>query len=64
MFIVRDNLGLNTILGFSQGFNTQYYRRVFVHSPKRRQKVLLMKKRKILEQKTIILIVPQTLYLQ
>jgi len=25
MFIVGDNLGLNTILSFSKGFNTQYY---------------------------------------
>lgn len=28
MFIVGDNLGLNTILGFSKGFNTEYYCRV------------------------------------
>ncbi|EZA46632.1 hypothetical protein X777_04173 [Ooceraea biroi] len=28
MFIVGDNLGLNTILGFSKGFNSQYYCRV------------------------------------
>jgi len=28
MFIVGDNLGLNTILGFSKGFNTQYYCRI------------------------------------
>lgn len=28
MFIVGDNLGLNTILGFSKGFNGHYYCRV------------------------------------
>lgn len=28
MYIVGDNLGLNTILGFSKGFNSQYYCRV------------------------------------
>lgn len=28
MFITGDNLGLNTICGFSQGFNSQYYCRI------------------------------------
>lgn len=50
MFIVGDNLGLNTILGFSKGFNTQYYCRICTATKKDAQKLVHEKKRYVRTQ--------------
>lgn len=40
MYIVGDNLGLNTILGFAKGFNSQYYCRICTATKKDAQKLV------------------------